>query len=82
MRFAAELFKSQASFVYGTGRGMVDVLAKYREGTPHGEGLESQNDFYSGTVGNALYEGEILPQQAFIHDVAWRGEQIKVYHII
>ena len=81
VRLATEFFECQTGFVDGTCRRVVYVFPENRERTPHGEGLEGKDNLYARTVGDALYQGEVLPQQVFLHYIARGRKKGKVYHI-
>lgn len=48
---------------------MADVLTEDGECLPEGEGLEGEDDFGAGAVGDVLDEGEVAAETGFFEEV-------------
>ena len=75
-----KLFESQARFIKGACRRMMDEFPKDRERLPQGERFESKDDFHICSICHILYQRKVLTQEVFLHDVTGIGEFTVVYH--
>ena len=78
VHLAAEGLRPQARLVLAAGRGAHQVLANQREGIPHGEALQGQQDARAAALLNLAEPLQVAAQQGIVHHIGRGGAGLDV----